>query len=261
MLFFTYDLEQYRDQLRGFYFDFEAEAPGPLLASSDEVLAAVRDVGAASRSATRAAYQAFAAKYCPLDDGKAGARVCDRLFGWLTSATGPGGLIIQPPVSQLRAWYRLGRTSVTDRPDPALAERAGDGDPMVPVFHVVLDRRSGRARRDPCRDHSDVGVYPLKRSRGSCEVGRKWRSKHVIGSTDPTIRAIGTSSWRVPPAIVASPSTGRRSPRTPGRTATRPGLASRASAGRARRSSGRRPGNPVCMASLPRPPAIVLPCA
>jgi hypothetical protein len=25
-------------------------------------------------------YQAFAAKYCPLDDGKAGARVCDRLF-------------------------------------------------------------------------------------------------------------------------------------------------------------------------------------
>ena len=42
MLFFTYDLEQYRDQLRGFYFDFEAEAPGPLLATSDEVLAAVR---------------------------------------------------------------------------------------------------------------------------------------------------------------------------------------------------------------------------
>ena len=29
MLFFTYDLEHYRDQLRGFYFDFEAEAPGP----------------------------------------------------------------------------------------------------------------------------------------------------------------------------------------------------------------------------------------
>jgi len=79
MLFFTYDLASYRDKLRGFYFDFEAEAPGPLLATSDEVLAAVAgadDVAAGYRDS----YQAFAAKYCPLDDGKAGARVCDRLF-------------------------------------------------------------------------------------------------------------------------------------------------------------------------------------
>jgi CDP-glycerol glycerophosphotransferase len=80
MLFFTYDLEQYRDQLRGFCFDFEAEAPGPLLAGSEEVLAAARDTAAAT-SGYAAAYKAFAAKYCPLDDGKAGARVCDRLFG------------------------------------------------------------------------------------------------------------------------------------------------------------------------------------
>ncbi len=80
MIFFTYDLAQYRDQLRGFYFDFEAEAPGPLLATSEEVLAAVADTGPVT-SRYAAAYQAFAARYCPLDDGKAGARVCDRLFG------------------------------------------------------------------------------------------------------------------------------------------------------------------------------------
>jgi CDP-glycerol glycerophosphotransferase len=79
MIFFTYDLAQYRDQLRGFCLDLEAEAPGPLLATSDEVLAAVADTDAlASRYA--GAYEAFAARYCPLDDGKAGARVCDRLF-------------------------------------------------------------------------------------------------------------------------------------------------------------------------------------
>ena len=79
MLFFTYDLASYRDKLRGFYFDFETEAPGPLLATSAEVLEAVAgadDVAAGYRDS----YQAFAAKYCPLDDGKAGARVCDRLF-------------------------------------------------------------------------------------------------------------------------------------------------------------------------------------
>ena len=79
MLFFTYDLAEYRDELRGFCFDLEAEAPGPLLASSEEVLAAVRDIGTAT-GGYRAAYQAFAAKYCPFDDGKAGARVCARLF-------------------------------------------------------------------------------------------------------------------------------------------------------------------------------------
>ena len=79
MLFFTYDLADYRDNLRGFYFDFEAEAPGPLLATSAEVIAAVRDVDAVAAS-YRDAYERFAARFAALDDGKAGARVCDRLF-------------------------------------------------------------------------------------------------------------------------------------------------------------------------------------
>ncbi len=34
MVFFTYDLERYRDHVRGFYFGFDAEAPGPLLGTS-----------------------------------------------------------------------------------------------------------------------------------------------------------------------------------------------------------------------------------
>jgi CDP-glycerol glycerophosphotransferase len=80
MVFFTYDLEQYRDNLRGFYFDFEAEAPGPLLATSDEVVSAIRDIDSVA-AAHRAAYEAFTAKFCPLDDGKAAARACDRIFG------------------------------------------------------------------------------------------------------------------------------------------------------------------------------------
>ncbi len=80
MLFFTYDLESYRDRLRGFYFDFEAEAPGPLLATSDEVVEAIADLDAIARRHS-GAYAAFAAKFCPLDDGKAAARACDRIFG------------------------------------------------------------------------------------------------------------------------------------------------------------------------------------
>jgi CDP-glycerol glycerophosphotransferase len=80
MLFFTYDLEQYRDNLRGFYFDFEAEAPGPLLTTSSEVVAAIADLDAVA-ARHRGAYQSFTAKFCPLDDGKAAARACDAIFG------------------------------------------------------------------------------------------------------------------------------------------------------------------------------------
>ena len=80
MIFFTYDLDEYRDELRGFYFDLQAEAPGPLLATSDGVLAAIADLDTTG-SDQAAAYQAFVTKYCPLDDGKAAARVCERLFG------------------------------------------------------------------------------------------------------------------------------------------------------------------------------------
>jgi CDP-glycerol glycerophosphotransferase len=79
MVFYTYDLEEYRDKLRGFYIDFEAEAPGPLLATSAEIYAAIADIGSVA-ARYRDAYTAFRAKYCPLDDGKAAVRACDRIF-------------------------------------------------------------------------------------------------------------------------------------------------------------------------------------
>jgi CDP-glycerol glycerophosphotransferase len=80
MLFFTYDLERYRDRLRGFYFDFEAEAPGPLLRTSGEVIDALRSLEDVNRG-YQAAYDAFAARFCSLDDGQAAARAVD----WLLS--------------------------------------------------------------------------------------------------------------------------------------------------------------------------------
>ncbi|WEH33729.1 CDP-glycerol glycerophosphotransferase family protein [Streptomyces sp. AM 4-1-1] len=41
MLFHTYDLEHYRDTVRGFCLDFESRAPGPLLPGTDEIVAAL----------------------------------------------------------------------------------------------------------------------------------------------------------------------------------------------------------------------------
>ncbi|WP_165495082.1 bifunctional glycosyltransferase/CDP-glycerol:glycerophosphate glycerophosphotransferase [Actinomadura roseirufa] len=79
MLFFTYDLADYRDRLRGFYFDFEAEAPGPLVETSDDLIEAIRDVETAT-AGHRDRYRAFAERFCPLDDGHAAARTVDRVF-------------------------------------------------------------------------------------------------------------------------------------------------------------------------------------
>jgi CDP-glycerol glycerophosphotransferase len=80
ILFFTYDLERYRDIVRGLYVDFEAEAPGPLLRTTDEVIGALRDLDGVTR-AYRDAYGSFAGTYCALDDGEAAARVVRRLLG------------------------------------------------------------------------------------------------------------------------------------------------------------------------------------
>jgi CDP-glycerol glycerophosphotransferase len=80
MLFFTYDLAEYRDEVRGFYFDFEAEAPGPLLATTDDVAQALRDLDAI-RARYAPAYAAFAERFCHLDDGRASDRVIDAMFG------------------------------------------------------------------------------------------------------------------------------------------------------------------------------------
>ncbi|MGE7432436.1 bifunctional glycosyltransferase/CDP-glycerol:glycerophosphate glycerophosphotransferase [Kitasatospora sp. NPDC001175] len=79
MLFFTHDLAHYRDNLRGFSFDFEAEAPGPLLATSGQLIDALGRVDAlAAEHADR--YAAFRERYCDLDDGQASARVVDALL-------------------------------------------------------------------------------------------------------------------------------------------------------------------------------------
>ncbi|MDF2542708.1 MAG: hypothetical protein K0S47_2426 [Herbinix sp.] len=44
MLFFTYDLEKYRDVLRGFYIDIEKEVPGPLVFTTEEVADAILNI-------------------------------------------------------------------------------------------------------------------------------------------------------------------------------------------------------------------------
>jgi CDP-glycerol glycerophosphotransferase len=80
MVFFTYDLERYRDEVRGFYFDFAAEAPGPMVATTAALAAELSDLDAVSRRFD-APYERFRERFCALEDGHAAARVVDAVFG------------------------------------------------------------------------------------------------------------------------------------------------------------------------------------
>jgi CDP-glycerol glycerophosphotransferase len=78
LIFFAYDLARYRDDLRGFYLDLEQIAPGPVLTSSDDVVAALADLpGVRARYAP--AYDRFRTRFCALEDGHATDRVLSRL--------------------------------------------------------------------------------------------------------------------------------------------------------------------------------------
>ena len=42
MYFYAYDLDFYRDHLRGFYYDFITEAPGPISQDTDRLIADIK---------------------------------------------------------------------------------------------------------------------------------------------------------------------------------------------------------------------------
>lgn len=79
IMFLAPDLERYRAE-RGFYFDFEQLAPGPILASDKEVLQALGRIDSISKLYEER-YRAWQAKFNALEDGNAAARVVDIVWG------------------------------------------------------------------------------------------------------------------------------------------------------------------------------------
>lgn len=78
MYFLVPDLEHYRGELRGFYFDLVAHAPGPVVDSADALVAALADDGTVERYA--AAYETWRARFNSRDDGRASERVVARIL-------------------------------------------------------------------------------------------------------------------------------------------------------------------------------------
>jgi CDP-glycerol glycerophosphotransferase len=77
MYFLVPDIEHYRGELRGFYFDLLAHAPGPVLRSQADLVAAVRD-GDPGEFATK--YALWREKFNTRDDGRAAERVVNRIL-------------------------------------------------------------------------------------------------------------------------------------------------------------------------------------
>ncbi|MBO1199753.1 CDP-glycerol glycerophosphotransferase family protein [Staphylococcus simiae] len=79
LLFFTYDLEHYKNDLRGFYFDFENEAPGPLLNTNEALIDAIINIEQVKKN-YKDKYQDFYHKFCTFETGKAAQDIVKRIF-------------------------------------------------------------------------------------------------------------------------------------------------------------------------------------
>jgi CDP-glycerol glycerophosphotransferase len=79
MIFYVYDIEEYRDNLRGFYFDFEKEAPGPLVKTTDEVIQAIKEIEKEGFQLSRR-FEQFYDQFCYLESGVSTRKVVEKLF-------------------------------------------------------------------------------------------------------------------------------------------------------------------------------------
>lgn len=79
MIFFTYDLDHYKNNLRGFYFDFENEAPGPLIKTNNELITAIKNIEEVQKK-YQEKYEQFYNKFCTFEDGNATTRIIEQVF-------------------------------------------------------------------------------------------------------------------------------------------------------------------------------------
>lgn len=74
MFFFAYDLENYRENLRGFYFDMLEEVPGPISMTTKQL---IQDIKQYDATKWEEKYKAYSNKFNHVDDGKASLHVIE----------------------------------------------------------------------------------------------------------------------------------------------------------------------------------------
>ena len=80
MLFFAYDYEDYKGEIRGMYFDMNKELPGPILQTNDELMDALHNIDEITEQ-YKERYEQFYERFCHVDDGLASKRAIDIVFG------------------------------------------------------------------------------------------------------------------------------------------------------------------------------------
>ena len=95
MVFHAPDLADFQGRLRGFYIDYPAEVPGPIVATTEDLVTELRALGTVAGGGTRVPeacverYDRFRRTFVDLEDGHAADRVVDLVLEHLPSSPSP----------------------------------------------------------------------------------------------------------------------------------------------------------------------------
>ncbi len=78
MIFYTYDLQKYKQKLRGFYFDLEQDAPGPLVQTTTDLIKEIDKISETLYISEKV--KTFNRKFCYLENGRSSERVVNKVF-------------------------------------------------------------------------------------------------------------------------------------------------------------------------------------
>ncbi|OLP66690.1 CDP-glycerol:poly(glycerophosphate) glycerophosphotransferase [Bacillus pumilus] len=79
ILFYAYDYQLYKDEIRGFYLDMYEDLPGPVLHDQNQLLDAIRNIHRVEEE-YKEKYSEFVQEYCSVETGESAKLVCETVF-------------------------------------------------------------------------------------------------------------------------------------------------------------------------------------
>src|SRR5699024_9405178 len=79
ILFYTYDIDVYKDTLRGFYIDIEKEYKVPILKNKEYIINSIKNLEEFLQQNNQR-YQLFYDRFCKWDDGNASKRIVEKIL-------------------------------------------------------------------------------------------------------------------------------------------------------------------------------------
>lgn len=142
IIFYTYDLKQYADEIRGFYFDFKTEAPGKIVEMEEDLYIELeKQLQTPTLSEN---YTEFVKKYCSWDSGNATEKAVSFVLGLKKyskkkvyfeeqSITILNDLVLWSDVVGM-ANYKIIKNVVANNQNAVITEKANLIDPITGMF-------------------------------------------------------------------------------------------------------------------------------